>query len=294
MGGFAMDLSKNLPQSEEFLPSNTDTLRFVTPVALEILGHISPNEVPDLSVAELRSKSKADVLAKVFTCIQATWFIAQCLTRLAQHIPISLLELNTFGHAICALLIYVLWWDKPFEVDYPTVSEGPTLQQLRALTWMLDNESIGIVSAWNATHTKIFRLSSQPSQETAITEKKVRILGELLGARKYPSASEPDDNDLFAPKFRKFLLESIDPTQLSPEAREEYNRMWLMVHDLEILPTDITRWKMALNFADIIAEKIDKSNYSVLREALVRRCGDWPQTQVSNDRDYDNIKSYTA
>lgn len=213
---------------------------------------------------------------------------------MAQHIPISLLELNTFGHAICALLIYVLWWDKPFEVDYPKVIEGPTLQRLRALTWMLDNESIGIVSAWNATHTKIFRLSSQPSQETAITEKKVRILGELLGARKYSSASEPDGDDHFPPKFRKFLLESIDPTQLSPEAREEYNRMRLMVHDLEVLPTDITRWKIALNFAEIIAEKIDKSNYSALREALVRRCGDWPQTQVSDDRDYDNIKSYTA
>lgn len=39
----------------------------------------------------------------------------------SEHIPISLLELNTFGHAVCALLIYVLWWDKPFEVDYPTV-----------------------------------------------------------------------------------------------------------------------------------------------------------------------------
>lgn len=95
MGGFAMDLSKNLPQSEEFLPSNTDTLRFVTPVALEILGHISPNEVPDLSVAELRSKSKADVLAKVFTCIQATWFIAQCLTRRKSSTSFSQLDLLT-------------------------------------------------------------------------------------------------------------------------------------------------------------------------------------------------------
>lgn len=49
--------------------------------------------------------------------------------------------------------------------------------------------------------------------------------------------------------------------------------MWLKVHDLEILPTDITRWKMALNFAEIIAKKIDKSNYSVLREALVPAVG---------------------
>lgn len=76
-----MDVPKDLPQSEEFLPSITDNSRFVTPLALEILVHTSPNEVPDLSVEEIRSKSKADVLTKALTCIQATWFIAQCLTR---------------------------------------------------------------------------------------------------------------------------------------------------------------------------------------------------------------------
>ena len=43
------------------------------------------------------------------------------------HIPISLLELNTFGHAVCALLIYFLWWNKPFDVDYPTVIQSKTL-----------------------------------------------------------------------------------------------------------------------------------------------------------------------
>ena len=55
--------------------------------------------------------------------------------------PISLLELNTFGHAVCALLIYILWWNKPFEVDYPTVARGQRLWDLTALRSMLECSS---------------------------------------------------------------------------------------------------------------------------------------------------------
>lgn len=35
--------------------------------------------------------------------------------------PISLLELNTFGHAFCALIIYLMWWDKPSDLPKPFV-----------------------------------------------------------------------------------------------------------------------------------------------------------------------------
>lgn len=54
----------------------------------------------------------------------------------AQRIPISLLELNTFGHAICTLFIYLLWWEKPFEVDIPTIVESDVLLDMYALTWV--------------------------------------------------------------------------------------------------------------------------------------------------------------
>lgn len=33
-----------------------------------------------------------------------------------EKLPISLLELNTLGHAICTLLIYCLWWKKPLDI----------------------------------------------------------------------------------------------------------------------------------------------------------------------------------
>lgn len=54
----------------------------------------------------------------------------------AQRVPISLLELNTFGHAVCLLFIYLLWWEKPFEVDIPTEVHSQVLLDMFALAWI--------------------------------------------------------------------------------------------------------------------------------------------------------------
>lgn len=63
---------------------------------------------------------------------------------MAQRIPISLLELNTFAHAICAVLIYCIWWDKPFEVEYPSIVSNRSLFDILALQWMLANGSAAV------------------------------------------------------------------------------------------------------------------------------------------------------
>ena len=49
---------------------------------------------------------------------------------------------------MCALLIYLLWWDKPFEVDYPTMIQSQTLWDIRALDCMGDYRS-SAVQAFN-------------------------------------------------------------------------------------------------------------------------------------------------
>jgi len=55
----------------------------------------------------------------LLTKLAAIWFSAQCFGRLGQRIGISLLELNTLGHALVALLIYCLWWNKPLNTKEP-------------------------------------------------------------------------------------------------------------------------------------------------------------------------------
>ena len=77
--------------------------------------------LPFLSKDEIWDKSKADTIAKAIVCIQAVWFCVQVVGRLVQGMPISLLELNTFTHALCALLVYLFWWSKPLDIQEPTV-----------------------------------------------------------------------------------------------------------------------------------------------------------------------------
>ena len=51
------------------------------------------------------------------------------------------MELNTFGHAICALLIYFLWWEKPFEVEHPTIVRSQDVNDSFALFWIFTHQS---------------------------------------------------------------------------------------------------------------------------------------------------------
>ena len=74
----------------------------------------------DISKKYLQDKSKANGLAKSLVCLQASWFCVQCLVRVGQALPVTLLEINTFAHSVCALLVYILWWSKPLDVEQPT------------------------------------------------------------------------------------------------------------------------------------------------------------------------------
>ncbi|KAL9019840.1 MAG: hypothetical protein Q9185_002889 [Variospora sp. 1 TL-2023] len=137
MGGyaFATDIS-----DEPFLPSSY-TRATITPDGLLFLLDHEPDALPYLSREQIKDKSKADGLKKTLVCAQALWFCVQCITRLAQALPVSLLELNTFAHALCTLVIYILWWHKPLDIDEPTLLTDPRLFPLAAYMWMTSRVS---------------------------------------------------------------------------------------------------------------------------------------------------------
>lgn len=80
-----------------------------------------PESIPAITEEEIMDKSKANGLAKALVCLQAGWFCVQCVNRIFQGLSISLLELSTLGHSLCALLMYLLWWDKPLNIQEPTI-----------------------------------------------------------------------------------------------------------------------------------------------------------------------------
>lgn len=83
---------------------------------MSFLGQLPP--VPE---DEIRDQSKADGLAKFLVVLQAGWFILQTLARVQQKLPVTLLEINTMGHVLCAFSLYALWWSKPLDIKKSTL-----------------------------------------------------------------------------------------------------------------------------------------------------------------------------
>ncbi|KAF1962971.1 hypothetical protein CC80DRAFT_542121 [Byssothecium circinans] len=54
-------------------------------------------------------------------------YVPECIPKLLdteiqdKSLSISLLELNTFAHAICALISYAFWFQKPLDIAEPTL-----------------------------------------------------------------------------------------------------------------------------------------------------------------------------
>ncbi|KAI9767689.1 MAG: hypothetical protein M1840_005561 [Geoglossum simile] len=105
MGGITLDI-----------PGGRRTL---TPRGLLLLareGHFI-----DIPEDTIRDKSKADILAKGLVCCQVTWVVIQCIARKAHGLPVTLLEVHTMVHVVCALSMYALWFRKPLDVKYPSI-----------------------------------------------------------------------------------------------------------------------------------------------------------------------------
>ncbi|KAK1750467.1 hypothetical protein QBC47DRAFT_365350 [Echria macrotheca] len=122
MGGFAFG-SREIGDGRDFLPGGRKRVT-LSGHGLILLLEIAPHLLPDISVAQIEDKSKANQLAKFIVTLQALWFAAQFISRVALGMTVSLLELNTFAHAICALIAYSLWWHKPLDVEEPTLIDG--------------------------------------------------------------------------------------------------------------------------------------------------------------------------
>jgi len=163
-GGFALDTSA---AKQNFLPDGRTCLTFTTK-SLKRLAKEEPAFVLDLSKEHIQDKSKANGLAKTLICLQALWFCIQCVSRLAQGLSISLLEPNTFGHALCTLLIHLLWWDKPMDIEEPTLIESDDVDELCAAMYMLNKALEYPMYELKMAESRLFISSTDPLIETSL------------------------------------------------------------------------------------------------------------------------------
>ena len=76
-------------------------------------------DFPRITREEIDDHSSSDGLSKCLAIGQAAWFIVQCIERKRQGLYITELELVTLAFAALNAFVYILWWDKPQNVDCP-------------------------------------------------------------------------------------------------------------------------------------------------------------------------------
>ncbi|PBK80275.1 hypothetical protein ARMGADRAFT_1092366 [Armillaria gallica] len=114
--------------SEETVGPVTATSVSERIVTLQIFEDRESNFAEDLeaiNVKMIQDKSKADGLSKTISMLQISWFITQWMTRLFQHLPITLLEITALASAVTSIITYSFWWHKPLNVQYPISLDKP-------------------------------------------------------------------------------------------------------------------------------------------------------------------------
>lgn len=133
MGGFVFDPpDRTLEKAAPFIQSHRRL--HVTPRGVQLLARCGL--LPRITTGDIMDKSKTDGSGKVICCAQVLWMVIQAITRVAVDLPVTPLETNTIGHVVCALINYILWWNKPRWIKEPTVLRGEWTQPMCAFMYM--------------------------------------------------------------------------------------------------------------------------------------------------------------
>jgi hypothetical protein len=118
------------------LSFQTRSAPHLRPTASRFSSNTTPSCYQIISEEEVKDKSKESSFTKLVVFVQAAWFCLSCIARISQRLPVSLLELNTFAHALYTLIVYVLWWKKPLNIEQPLLIHEDRMRPLLAYTPM--------------------------------------------------------------------------------------------------------------------------------------------------------------
>ena len=79
----------------------------------------------------IEDRSKADSFAKLVVCVQVSWMLVQSVTRAFSSYSLTLLEIHTFVHVVCAIGMYGLW----FKVRAPISIAGMGADHFLETVW---------------------------------------------------------------------------------------------------------------------------------------------------------------
>lgn len=177
MGGIAIDPTDSNP----FIPHSKRTT--LTPKGVSFLLKHEPQLLPDISEEEVKDRRKGSSFTKFVACIQATWFCLSCIARISQKLPISMLELNTFAHAFCTVIVYALVRDSRDQIS-PMISERKMLILIISSgknLWISSNHYLFKKTACDdCWHTCGWRVRQVALQTRPVQKNTLRFLAEMI------------------------------------------------------------------------------------------------------------------
>ncbi|KAJ6506120.1 hypothetical protein DFH09DRAFT_1251800 [Mycena vulgaris] len=75
--------------------------------------------IQNVDAEDIKDKSKGDALSKGVALAQGIWFITQCFARVHQGLMVTEIEVATLAFAVVSIFIWLLWWNKPLDVQRP-------------------------------------------------------------------------------------------------------------------------------------------------------------------------------
>ena len=243
MGGFVVELDSEAASTILNTPLDHKRLT-ITPQGLQLLGECGL--IPSIETREILDKNKSDGLTKAIVILQAGWMVVQSISRLAYNLPITLLEVNTLGHVICAMFIYTLWWRKPREVTEPTILKGSWVPAMAA--YMIMSSDLDDTDGWREWASLRPPLSPELSNLTFDSNKSSERDKDDFGTVISPNDDGSDRFSICAHKagFGTLGLASRVTLQSASGKRQRSFHHHFDQAKLES-QTQIARWKLALD-----------------------------------------------
>ncbi|KAJ9661124.1 hypothetical protein H2201_006675 [Coniosporium apollinis] len=108
MGGFVLESPGRDP-----LP--------LSAAALEVLVEEGLIDVPDITEGEIKDRSKIDIFARLFTVLQVSWMVVQCIARYPIGLSVTPLEFITALFIGISSFTYIFERAKPKDVSMPVI-----------------------------------------------------------------------------------------------------------------------------------------------------------------------------
>ncbi|KAI4124324.1 MAG: hypothetical protein LQ347_005783 [Umbilicaria vellea] len=126
MGGFAVESTYRDKQNQK-----VTMRRLLTAEGIACLARVGL--LPSVNHDDIEDRSKADMIAKMFVLSQVIWFGSQVVARLASKLPVTPLEGHTAVHVGCAIVMYLVWFKKPYNLIRSILLEGEDVADMAAL-----------------------------------------------------------------------------------------------------------------------------------------------------------------